>query len=110
MMTIGRRKVPTPPENSISISGTQPVRDRRALAPTGAFRGEVGLASPRTGDRGRKAIKFFTIPEVAECVNVSTRTIRRWIDRGELVAHRFGTAVRIAEADLRAFLAQHRGW
>jgi excisionase family DNA binding protein len=41
-------------------------------------------------------------------VEVSVRTVRRWIKRGDLVAHRFGTAVRIAESDLKAFLAQHR--
>ena len=51
----------------------------------------------------REGIKFFTIPEVAECLNVSTRTVRRWIERGELVvAHRFGAAVGIAEANLKA--------
>jgi excisionase family DNA binding protein len=52
----------------------------------------------------REGIKFFTIPEVAECLNVSTRTVRRWIKRGELIAHRLGGVVRIAESDLRAFL------
>ena len=55
-----------------------------------------------------RSSKFFTIAEVAECLNFSTRTVRRWIERGELVSHRFGAAVRIAETDLRAFLAQHR--
>jgi excisionase family DNA binding protein len=56
----------------------------------------------------REGIKFFTIPEVAECLNVSTRTVRRWIKRGELIAHRLGGVVRIAESDLRAFLARYR--
>ena len=64
----------------------------------------------RAGAWGRscEAIKFFTIPEVAERLDVTTRTDRRWIKRGELVAHRFGGVVRIAEADLRAFFSQHR--
>jgi excisionase family DNA binding protein len=56
----------------------------------------------------REGIKFFTIPEVAECLNVSTRTVRRWIKRGELIAHRPGGVVRIAESDLGAFLARYR--
>ena len=56
----------------------------------------------------REGIKFFTIPEVAECLNVSTRMVRRWIKRGELIAHRLGGVVRIAECDLRAFLARYR--
>jgi excisionase family DNA binding protein len=54
------------------------------------------------------ALKFFTIAEVAECLNVSTRTVRRWIERGDLVAHRPGGLVRIAETDFRAFLSHHR--
>ena len=62
--------------------------------------------------RGRRPrdnqIKFFTIAEVAERLGVSTRTVRRWIRAGDLVAHRFGEIVRISEKDLRAFLALHR--
>jgi excisionase family DNA binding protein len=53
------------------------------------------------------SIEFFTIQEVAERLSVSTRTVRRWIDNGELVAHRIG-GVRIAEGDLRAFIAARR--
>lgn len=56
----------------------------------------------------RGPIQFFTVAEVADTVEVSVRTVRRWIKSGELVAHHFGTAVRIAESDLKAFLAQHR--
>ena len=69
---------------------------------------EAAASSHLRGRRHRDNIKFFTIHEVAECLNVSTRTVRRWIERGELVAHRFGATVRIAEPDLRGFLAQHR--
>jgi excisionase family DNA binding protein len=63
-----------------------------------------------TGDRRRRirGLSFYTIAEVAEIVGVCTRTVRRWIDAGHLSAHRFGSAVRIAEDDLRAFLAMHR--
>ena len=39
-------------------------------------------------------IKFFTITEVAERLRVSTRTVRRWIEAGDLVAHRVGGVVR----------------
>ena len=55
-----------------------------------------------------KPTDFFPIAEVAERLDVSTRTVRRWIESRELVAHRFGGVVRIAERDLRAFLALHR--
>jgi excisionase family DNA binding protein len=58
------------------------------------------------GHQGK--IKFFTIADVAENLAVATRTVRRWIKSGELVAHHFGGAVRIAETDLQAFLSAHR--
>jgi excisionase family DNA binding protein len=53
-------------------------------------------------------LRFFTVAEVAERLQVSTRTIRRWIENGELVAHHLGGTVRIAENDFTAFLAIHR--
>jgi excisionase family DNA binding protein len=45
---------------------------------------------------------------VAEALDVSPRTVRRWIANGDLIAHRINGVVRIAEDDLRAFLALHR--
>jgi excisionase family DNA binding protein len=58
---------------------------------------------------GGKIPKFFTVKQVAEALGVSSRTVRRWIKNEELAVHRFGGAVRVAEADLKAFLAAHRG-
>jgi len=59
--------------------------------------------------RGRRyrdnQLKFFTIAEVADRLGVATRTIRRRVEAGDLVVHRIGGAVRVAESDLRAFLA-----
>jgi excisionase family DNA binding protein len=54
-------------------------------------------------------IKFFTIADVAERLDVVTRTVRRWVKSGDLLVHRFGGVVRIAEGDLQAFLTAHRG-
>jgi excisionase family DNA binding protein len=56
-----------------------------------------------------KSPKFYTIQEIAECIGASPRTIRRWIDKGLLIAHRINGLVRISEADFFAFLAAHRG-
>jgi len=53
-------------------------------------------------------MRFCTIANVAESLNVSTRTVRRWIDGGELIAHRFNGVLRISDADVQAFLARHR--
>jgi excisionase family DNA binding protein len=69
-------------------------------------------ATPRKpadrGQTGCRAMRFFTVNEVAEIVGVSVRTVRRWITSRDLVAHHIGAVVRIAENDLKAFLAQHR--
>ena len=57
---------------------------------------------------GANPMRFCTIANVAESLNVSTRTVRRWIDGGELIAHRFNGVLRISDADVQAFLARHR--
>ena len=57
----------------------------------------------------RTITRFYTVAQVAELLAVSTRSVRRWIAAGELLAHKFGRRVRIAEVDLHGFLHQHRG-
>jgi excisionase family DNA binding protein len=52
--------------------------------------------------------KFYTIEQIAECVNASTRSVRRWIERKLLIAHRINGLVRISEADFAAFLMARR--
>jgi excisionase family DNA binding protein len=52
--------------------------------------------------------KYYSIKAVAEALGVSTRTVRRWAAGHHLIAHRIDGVVRIAEGDLRAFLALHR--
>jgi excisionase family DNA binding protein len=52
--------------------------------------------------------KLHTIKAVAEVLDVSSRTVRRWIENRDLAVHRVDSVVRVAEDDLRAFLALHR--
>lgn len=52
--------------------------------------------------------RLLTIPEVADYLKISTKTVRRWIDRGDLHAYRVGRQLRIAEEDLSACPAFHR--
>jgi excisionase family DNA binding protein len=59
-------------------------------------------------DRPKSPTRFYTIEQIAECVDASTRTVRRWIEKGLLVAHRINGLVRISDADFQAFLAAHR--
>jgi excisionase family DNA binding protein len=54
------------------------------------------------------ATRLLTIQATADHLDLSTKSVRRLISRGELVAHRIGRSVRIAEEDLRVFLAQRR--
>jgi excisionase family DNA binding protein len=53
-------------------------------------------------------VRGFSPSLTAESLSVSTRTVRRWLDAGELIAHRFNGVLRISDADLHAFLARHR--
>lgn len=53
--------------------------------------------------------KFYTIKQIADCMEASTRSVRRWIKEGLLVAHRINGLVRISDADFQAFLAAYRG-
>ena len=55
----------------------------------------------------RLVTKLRTIDETAEILNVSTRTVRRLIESGELWAHRIRGLVRISDADIAAYLAEH---
>jgi len=52
--------------------------------------------------------KYHAISTVAEALDVSPRTVRRWIANGDLIVTRVRGVVRIADNDLRAFLAVHR--
>jgi excisionase family DNA binding protein len=53
--------------------------------------------------------KFYTIGQIADRMEASTRTVRRWIKRRLLIAHQINGLVRISEADFQRFLTAHRG-
>ena len=57
-------------------------------------------AAPRLPD-------FLTIDEIAQRLKVSTKTVRRWIDRGELRVYRLGGQIRVSEEDLFLFMNKH---
>ncbi len=65
-------------------------------------------SSFKTSKPARPSTKFYTVGDVAECLGVSERTVRRWIDSGAVAVHRLGRLTRISDADLEAFLAAHR--
>ena len=49
---------------------------------------------------------LLKIGQTAERLQVSTKTIRRWIETGELIGHRIGKQWRISEADLLGQITQ----
>ena len=52
--------------------------------------------------------RLLTVDEAAEVLSLSAKSIRRRIDAGEIPMHRLGRAIRIAEDDLIAYIAQTR--
>ena len=51
---------------------------------------------------------LLTIPQTAMILQVSEKTVRRWIGSGDLVAHRLGRQWRISQADLDGFIRIRR--
>lgn len=54
------------------------------------------------------ARRMLTVAVAADRVDMSERSVRRWIAEGALRVHRLGRAVRIDEHDLEDFLARTR--
>ncbi len=61
--------------------------------------------APKTASVGPT---LYTILQTAGFLQVSTKTIRRWIETGDLVAHRLGHQFRISELDLQTFIKMRR--
>jgi excisionase family DNA binding protein len=53
--------------------------------------------------------KLHLIDEVAAILRASTRTVRRRIARGELVACRLGRSIRVHPDDLARYIDRQRG-
>lgn len=52
--------------------------------------------------------KFYTVKEAASILKLTERSIRNFINRGELTAHKLGVAVRINAQDLKEFIEKGR--
>jgi len=50
----------------------------------------------------------LTVAEVAERLNVSSKTVTRWIEDGKISAFRFGKSYRIEETELEHFIEKSR--
>ena len=63
---------------------------------------------PTKADQSSASMKFYTIEQIADFVEVSPRTVQRWIEKKLLIAHKISGVVRISDADFQAFLTAHR--
>jgi len=53
--------------------------------------------------------KMFTVQEVATQLRVSDRTVRTWVEHGELPVFRIGKrGYRISESDLHVFIEKRK--
>ena len=52
--------------------------------------------------------RFYTVKEAAQHLRLCEKQIRRLIKRGELSAHRFGTALRIKKQDIDDYVEARR--
>ena len=51
-----------------------------------------------------EGIKFYTIPETAEALHVTTQTVRAYIKHGKIKSQRIGRPILITESTLKEFL------
>ena len=59
------------------------------------------IVPPRTA-------RLLTLTDVAEQLVVSSKTVRRWVEQGDLRTHRLGRQLRVSEEDLQTFLGSRR--
>jgi excisionase family DNA binding protein len=52
--------------------------------------------------------RYLTLPELAQRLKVSRRTVYRWIKDEDLNAYKFANEYRITESDLKDFLERRR--
>lgn len=52
--------------------------------------------------------RMLAVADLAEHWQVCTKTVRRWIERGDLRMHRVGRQLRISEEDAAQFIGNHR--
>ncbi len=51
---------------------------------------------------------LYSVTATAKLLKVSPRTVRRWIEKGDLTVYRFGRQIRITDSDLVTFIRQCR--
>jgi len=71
----------------------------------------LGYAHMISGDQHAKGStdeKYYTVEQVADILNVSPRTVRRWVRSKVIASYKFGAARRIPSSALQALIARSR--
>lgn len=77
------------------------------LLPNSGDPGSMKTAGPGVRvHRGSKDERLLTVAEIADRLSVSTATVYKLCDRGELAHVRVLNAIRVGEADLAAFVGR----
>jgi len=51
-----------------------------------------------------QGVKFYTVQELAEVLEVTPKTVRKYISKGELKSIRIGRSIYVSEIFLREYL------
>jgi excisionase family DNA binding protein len=100
---------PTPVPSQRGASAVPSKRARACRAKCPARMTALGNAHRLSDDQRAKGSmdeKYYTVEEVADILNVSPRTVRRWIRHKVIKSYKFGAARRIASSDLQALIAR----
>jgi excisionase family DNA binding protein len=96
-----------PSQRGASAVPSKRARACRAKSPT--RKTALGYAHALSVDQhanGSTDEKYYTVEEVADILNVSPRTVRRWVRSKVVESYKFGAARRIASSGLQALIAR----
>jgi excisionase family DNA binding protein len=92
------------------FESTQGVANRMSVRRLGdrAAGDNAGFSVEANGNSMKKRQSLFTVAEAAEILNMSEKTVRRFIRKRLLRSSKIGGLVRIAPADLDDLICDHR--
>jgi excisionase family DNA binding protein len=99
----------TPASSPSGASAVPSKRARAHCAKSPARKMALGSTPPLSDGRQANVPvdeKYYTVEEVAGILNVSPRTVRRWLRTKVLKSYKFGAARRIPSSALQALIAR----
>jgi excisionase family DNA binding protein len=106
-----RDSTPAPSQCGASAVAVKRARAKRATPPARRTTAAFGSAHPLSdGEQanGSTDVKYYTVEEIADLLNVSSRTVRRWVRSKLVESYKFGASRRIGSSGLQALIARCR--